>query len=187
MKTKGQEIAGWLHNELTRPWGGSAKVLWSADLARRINAELTQRTAECARAVRLAYRRDIMAYNEGEAMNRSDQVTLEIIEAAVFAVDKPAKCTLCGQEIKKEDITTQTGDLAAARSSRVVMPFRIFGGGIHKKAQPRYKTAKEAHDDLKRYAESVDRSWLVFSVIEDLPDGAWKLVAPLDVDSGKIK
>jgi hypothetical protein len=50
--------------------------------------------------------------------------------------------------------------------------FRIYGGGIYSRNQPRYATAKEARDDLKRYARSLDQSWLCFHVVEDLPDGS---------------
>lgn len=55
-------------------------------------------------------------------------------------------------------------------------PFRIYGEGIYSLNQPRYATAKEARDDLWRYAKSVNQSPLLFSVFEDLKDGAHRPV-----------
>jgi hypothetical protein len=54
-------------------------------------------------------------------------------------------------------------------------PFRICGPGIYNIIQPRYATAKEAHDDLKRYAQSLRQTWLMFVVYEDLPNGDFRL------------
>lgn len=54
-------------------------------------------------------------------------------------------------------------------------PFRIYGPGIYSICQPRYSTAKEAHDDLERYARSVDQTPLMFTVYEDLSDGTFRL------------
>lgn len=53
--------------------------------------------------------------------------------------------------------------------------FRICGSGIYQHHQPRYATAKDAHDDLWRYARSVDQSPLLFTVYEDKPDGSYVL------------
>ncbi len=53
--------------------------------------------------------------------------------------------------------------------------FRICGSGIYQHNQPRYATAKEAHDDLWRYARSVGQSPLLFDVYEDKPDGSYTL------------
>jgi hypothetical protein len=53
--------------------------------------------------------------------------------------------------------------------------FRIYGGGMYSLQQPRYRTAKEAWDDLRRYAQSLSQSPLLFTVYEDFPDGTFRL------------
>lgn len=68
--------------------------------------------------------------------------------------------------------TETTTDAPTVGQQRIVMPFRIWGPGIYSLKQPRYKTAKEARDDLKRHAKSLDQTWLIFEVMEDLPDGS---------------
>jgi hypothetical protein len=69
----------------------------------------------------------------------------------------------------------KTNDADRAPVRAVVMPFRIWGAGVYSKRQPRYRTAKEARDDLESYARSQGQSPLLFTVYEDLPDGRWKL------------
>jgi len=54
-------------------------------------------------------------------------------------------------------------------------PYRICGSGIFALNQPRYTTAKEAYDDLWRYAKSQGQSPLYFQVIKDNPDGSYEL------------
>lgn len=54
-------------------------------------------------------------------------------------------------------------------------PFRIYGPGIYSICQPRYATAQEAYDDLKRYARDEGQSPLMFTVYEDLSDGTFRL------------
>ena len=54
-------------------------------------------------------------------------------------------------------------------------PFRIWGPGIFALNQPRYATAKEAHDDLERYARSVNQTPLMFTVYKDLDSGEFQL------------
>jgi hypothetical protein len=71
-------------------------------------------------------------------------------------------------------MSTENSDLSAPVHA-VVMPFRIWGAGVYSKRQPRYRTAKEARDDLEWYARSQGQSPLLFTVYEDLPDGSWKL------------
>jgi hypothetical protein len=53
--------------------------------------------------------------------------------------------------------------------------FLICGAGIYNINCPRYHTSKEAHADLKRYAQSREQSWLLFSVYHEEDDGTIEL------------
>ena len=55
-----------------------------------------------------------------------------------------------------------------------ILRFRIWGEGIYSLNQPRYPTREAARADLQRYAKSLGQSWLLFQVMEDLPDGSFR-------------
>jgi hypothetical protein len=58
---------------------------------------------------------------------------------------------------------------------RIVTRFIISGDGIYNKNPPTYSTAKDAHDDLLKYARRRGQSWLAFNVYEIQTDGLLKL------------
>jgi len=73
----------------------------------------------------------------------------------------------------KTDNQTKAADDVG--SGALLGRFLICGAGIYNRDCPRYRTAKDAHADLERYAKSRDQSWLLFSVYFEKDDGRLEL------------